>query len=307
MSAQPQVITISAKGRAQTCEILRAQVVLIRAIIASFRRSLLDNLPLWLQVARAGFGRGYLTDAVYDYGRTKELQEVLAGSLIAGKLQMGRTAKAAGMVAPVKFAEIFPADTPPTKAIEWLRQLPVTTRQAWEAALARYRQPAFFISGVEQKEVLLMIRAAIEESLQKGLTLKQYEDLIRSKISDLALTSGRLRNVWHQNVTQAFIRGRDEEMQDPAVKAVLPYYLFDAIVDGVVRPNHKALENGIAPVDWPLWERYKPMLGFNCRCARIAITAARAKRLLESGQAWDMTQGVPAGAGPDENYVRMAA
>jgi hypothetical protein len=106
-------------------------------------------------------------------------------------------------------------------------------------------------------------------------------------------------------VTNAFNLGRYQEMQDPDVRSVLQYYLFDAVVDGVVRHNHALLEGGIAPVDWPGWEKYRPMLGFNCRCAVIAITAGRAQRMLESGDGWDMTLGVPADAGMDPGYVRM--
>jgi hypothetical protein len=160
---------------------------------------------------------------------------------------------------------------------------------------------------VEQQATLDVIRKAIADSLDKGMTLVQFEANIREQLSDLALTGGKLRNVWHSTVTNSYNNSRYQELEKPEIKAVLSWWLFDALVDGVVRPNHAKLDNGLAPVDWPLWERYKPMLGFNCRCALIAVTDGRAKAMLASGEAWDMRLGVPEGAGPDKGYVRMAA
>jgi SPP1 gp7 family putative phage head morphogenesis protein len=305
--SKPSIIKISSTGRTQTLEILRAQVVLIRAAIASFRKSTLDNMENWLEVAREGYRAGHPWQVVHDLEHTKELQEIIVASRLGGRLQIRREARKAGIEAKPQpiFSEVFPKDKPPLKAIDWLKSLRDVTREQWQSTMAQYQTSAFFITGIEQKETLVVIKQAIQDSLAKGWTLSKFESEVRAQINDLALSGGRLRNVWHNQVTNAFNRGRDEEMKDPATRAVLSFYLFDAIVDGVVRPNHAALDNGIAPVDWAGWQQYKPMLGYNCRCARIAITAGRAKRMLESGEGWDMTLGVPAGAGPDPGYMRM--
>lgn len=246
------------------------------------------------------------------------LSEILTAAQVAGILYTQRAAKTAGAEIEPHFSE-FPADVPPLKAIAALRDSKLVTKTRWEALSAANRQKAFFITGIEQRSILGIIRDAVGDSLQKGWTLKGFEDVVRARVTDLAITGGHLRTVWHMNVSNKFRQGRYEELGQPEVRAVLQYFLFDALIDGVVRDNHKALENGIARVDSPLWAKYADPLGFNasrpglrfwaggyedCRCQRIAITEGRARRMISSGEGWDMEQGVPAIAGPDPGFIR---
>ncbi len=299
-AGEPKVISISSRGHRETVDILRDQSKLITIAIQTFRQLLTRNWEMWLDVARQGYQFRRVQSQVIDYSRTNTLAEILTATKICARLKVREQVNK-------QFAETFPKEIPPHKAIQWLKNLEIVTREIWEFEMAQSRQAAFFITGVEQTETLRVIQKAIEDSLEHGHTLAQFEAGIRDQLQDLALTGGRLRNVWHNNVSSAYTHTRDEELGQPDVAAVLPYFLFDALVDGVVRPNHKALENGIAPQTWEGWEKYKPLLGFNCRCCRIAITAGRAHALLASGEAWDMTQGVPAEAGMDPGYIRMAS
>jgi hypothetical protein len=297
-AGDPKVIKISARGRKETLEILRDQVKLIQIAIQTYRVFLSRNLELWLDVARQGFAFGRVQSQVIDHSRTSMLAEILAACHIAARLKVREQAEQS-------FAETFPKEIPPHKAIEWLKDLPQVTRDLWEAAVAVSRQPAFFITGIEQQETLRVIQQAISDSLQKGQTLAQFESAVRSELHDLALSGGRLRNVWHNSVSNAYTATRDEEAGQPEIQSLLPYFMFDALIDNVTRDNHALLDNGIAPQSWEGWSQYKPLLGFNCRCVRILITAGRAMAMLEDGSGWDLTQGVPAGAGPDDDYIRM--
>lgn len=319
--ATDRVIKIDASARPQTKQILRANVLFIRSAIASFRKSLTENRDLWLSLARASFRDGgfKLRDAVYDPDHIARLTQILAGSELAGRTHARQEARKAGSDVTLQFDEptkpktiweilksaVRAADPPPTREIEWLKGLPRITRAKWDATLARYRQPAFFITGVEQRETLRIIQDQIGESLRLGHTLKQFEDAVRDSLDNLALTGGRLRNVWHNNVGNALRKGRYDELAQPEIRNLLGYFLFDALVDGVVRPNHAALEGGIAPQSWPGWSKYGDPLGHNCRCCRTSLTEARAISMIESGEGFDLTAGVPAGAGPDPGFVKM--
>ncbi len=96
---------------------------------------------------------------------------------------------------------------------------------------------------------------------------------------------------------------RQRELRDPEVARFLTHWLYDAMDEGP-RPNHDALNGGIAPVDWPGWEIYAPPLGKGCMCDVSGITSAHARRMLESGEAFDLTKNMPAGAGPDPGWSR---
>lgn len=92
---------------------------------------------------------------------------------------------------------------------------------------------------------------------------------------------------------------------DPDIARVVPYALFDCMVDSMLRSNHGRLNGGIAPIAWTGWNRYAPPLGSGCRCSLIALTAARAKSLLATGTLYfDLTSSQLDGAGPDAAWER---
>ena len=96
----------------------------------------------------------------------------------------------------------------------------------------------------------------------------------------------------------------ERELRAPDVAAVVTHRLFDCMLDQNTRENHRWLDRGIAPTDWVGWNRYAPPLGEGCRCTLIGITHARARKMIESGEGFDLTQRVPEGAGPDEGWTR---
>lgn len=305
-----RIIRISTTGRKQTVEILRDTVVLIRAALGGFRRMVTGLESELMQMARGGYGSdGAAFPIPQEFvdrltARILTLSEILTAAQVAGILYTQRAAKTAGADIDPHFSE-FPDDVPPLKAIKALKDSDLVTKARWEALSQANRQKAFFITGIEQRSILGIIRDAVSDSLQKGWTLKTFENVVRGQIEDLAISGGHLRTVWHMNVSNQFRKGRYDELAEPEVRSVLRYFLFDALVDQVTRPNHKALENGIAPTDWEGWSRYADPLGFNCRCQRIAITEGRALRMIESGEGWDLTAGVPAEAGMDPGFVRI--
>lgn len=306
-----QVIRINMGARKQTREILSDTVVLIRAILISFRQVLEANLDELVSYAKAGFQSGgavfpYLDgrDQLFAY-RMRTLTDILTAAEVVGRRRTRKAAQAAGAELTVKFAETFPGDVAPRRAVAWLKNLRVVTPEAWSAIANRRQRDAFFIAGIEEETTLRMIRDAIAGSLERGDSLLTFERTVRSQLEGLAITGGHLRTVYHMNVGNALRTGRYEELGQPEIRATLGYFLFDAIVDSVVRPNHRVLDNGIAPVDWPGWDRYRDPLGYNCRCQRIAITSDRAQRMIDAGEGFDLTAGVPAGAGPDPGFVRI--
>lgn len=97
---------------------------------------------------------------------------------------------------------------------------------------------------------------------------------------------------------------RWKELEEPEISAVVSWRLFDAMVGSGCPVNHEVLDNGVAPADWAGWKDLRPPLGPGCSCCTIGITRARAMRLIAEGKAFDLTKGLPDGAGPDHGWVR---
>lgn len=101
---------------------------------------------------------------------------------------------------------------------------------------------------------------------------------------------------------------REKELSEPEVAAVVSFRLFDAMLDSDTRLNHRVLDGGIAPATWAGWKIYAPPLGPGCRCTLIGVTASWAAELLGRGRPYfDLTKGVPAGAGPDAGWSKDPA
>lgn len=308
-------VRVSVRARKETIEVARDTTVLMRAAILSHRRRLAGLRPALLEAARAAYQTGARLPEIPPQAtaaRARELAEILAAAEIAGRMRTRRAAEqadpSAGITAGLgtsAFAEAFPRSVPPEKAIAYIRSLPAVERSQWEAFIRKHQGRAFTVAGVEQRAVLESLRDLIAESLRAGLTPEQFNARAQDLLRNFEISGARLRTVWNQTVGNALRDGRYGELEDPEIRAVLGYWLFDAIVDAVVRPNHAALDGGIAPVDWPGWDFYGDPLGLNCRCARISIPRGRAEQMIASGQGFDLTVSVPAAAGPDAGFARL--
>lgn len=100
--------------------------------------------------------------------------------------------------------------------------------------------------------------------------------------------------------------GRTIQQRENAVAR--PCLMWDAINDSRTWPAHAAMDNHIAPIDAPIWRRWHPPAGHNCRCTRISLTAAQAQARgylnaapgTEPDQGW---QGDPTAG--DDDLVRV--
>ncbi len=315
---------IALAGRGPGVEIQRDLEKLLAASLieqALFFRSVRGEL---LEAASESFRRGVPGQVESGQwkvaGKIQSLAERIARLLVAaqilGRAQVRREAglKAAATVqtsaasAPsalkdVAFGELDSVGA--ARVVEHLRSLDVMTRAQWEAAIQAQRARAFTIAGVNQAKALESMRELIAHSLEAGLTPAQFDAKAADLLRNFEVSQGKLRTVWNTNVAQAMTRAREEELRSPEVRSVVSWRLFDAMLDQFTRPNHAALEGALAPAEW--WDgpgaNLKPLLGFNCRCVLISVTAARAEKWLEQGgKYFDIREGIPQGAGPDPGW-----
>lgn len=78
-------------------------------------------------------------------------------------------------------------------------------------------------------------------------------------------------NIFRTTGATVYTAGRFQQVSDPAVKKVIPAFRFSAVRDADVRDNHAAAHGLVAGVDDPIWDRFAPPLGFNCRCDLVMV------------------------------------
>ena len=72
--------------------------------------------------------------------------------------------------------------------------------------------------------------------------------------------------IFRTNIQTAYNVGHYEQMTDPGVMKLRPYWQYDAVNDTHTRPSHLAMDGKVFPADHPVWNTWFPPNGFRCRC-----------------------------------------
>jgi SPP1 gp7 family putative phage head morphogenesis protein len=163
---------------------------------------------------------------------------------------------------------------PPEGALSRLRNLTSYTRAAYDALAERYKMQAFTVAGVTDVRLLDQIQQILIGVVEQGRTGADFERAVNQTLSREGveqLTRFHLDTVFNTNVFTAYQNGRFEQLRDPAVVKALPYWKYLTVGDDRVRPTHAAMDGFVARQDDPVWRRWYPPAGFNCRCTVVAI------------------------------------
>lgn len=151
---------------------------------------------------------------------------------------------------------------PPREAIRWMRERGISPPEIYKTLPAEYRQFAFSISGVAALDQLQAVLDSLEQALASGETFATWRKRVQAEEIGLSLPRHRLDNIFRTNMQGAYMRGAYERQHE--TRAARPYLMYDAINDSRTRPNHRALDNFIAPADDAIWATHRPPLGYRC-------------------------------------------
>jgi SPP1 gp7 family putative phage head morphogenesis protein len=185
---------------------------------------------------------------------------------------------------------------PPEKAIEYFQSKGYAITWSWRDLWQEAQAKAFTVAKVMNTDILNDIRGALDEALNNGTTLRDFEkkltptlqakgwwgktehvDTLTGEVSTVQLGSPRrLKTIYQTNMQTAYMAGRYRSMMESVDSH--PYWQYVAILDGRTRPAHRAMNGRVFRYDDPLWGAMYPPNGFNCRCRVSAISAVEVKR-----------------------------
>jgi len=147
-------------------------------------------------------------------------------------------------------------------------RVPVTAKQFYKLA-DEYRSLAFTVGGYTKAQILKRFYDEILASLEEGNTLSQFQanmnEFLKSEGYE-GITSFQADNIFRTNIQTAYSVGHYEQMTDPDVLAMRPFWQYDAVNDSHTRPSHLAMDGKVFPADSPIWDTWYPPNGFRCRC-----------------------------------------
>jgi SPP1 gp7 family putative phage head morphogenesis protein len=155
----------------------------------------------------------------------------------------------------------------------------------------------------------LFVTERVQQKLVDAMNLGWTQEKAIAEICGEAenWTNAYAETVYRTNVHTAYAVGEREQAMDPVAVAVLPAWIYDAVGDADTRPNHLAADGMIAAKRDPIWERWAPPVGYNCRCSLREMDVYDLEeqgRLTSSGQVYaKIPAGIASGAiMPDKGF-----
>ena len=96
-----------------------------------------------------------------------------------------------------------------------------------------------------------------------------------------SVAPSRLQLIFDTNTANAYHGGRWQRLEER--RETHPYLMYLTKRDHRVRPEHRAWEGLILPIDHPFWQSHFPPNGFRCRCAVLGVTQAEYDQLKRDG------------------------
>lgn len=164
------------------------------------------------------------------------------------------------------------------EALESLRQRVAITREQFDALYAAARRKAFTVAAIESVELIELIRDAIEDAIDSGMSSREWKKQATEIIARAGwkqmkdgTRAARLENVFRTNVIAAYGQGRYQQQTEMA--DLYPYARYHAIGDDRAREEHAALDGEVAPLGSAFWQRHYPPWDYQCRCSAEPLSA----------------------------------
>lgn len=156
------------------------------------------------------------------------------------------------------------------EAVKYFKgRIPVSADVFYSIA-EQYRGLAFTVSGYTKAQILKRFYDEILAALEDGNTLSEFRSRMNAFLQDEGyegLDPLQADLIFRTNIQTAYNAGHYEQMTDPSVMKLRPYWQYDAVLDSHTRPSHLAMDGKVFPADHPVWDVWFPPNGFRCRCA----------------------------------------
>jgi len=212
---------------------------------------------------------------VFEFGDCPRFTDSAEGRVVESGLSPEKG------LSPATFAQITYEPMPPEKAIEFFKDLLALTPEEIKKLgedLGRY---GFAISGIENKRIIELVKAALLDALESGITFGEFRkrvDAVFDANGISRMSRHHIENVFHTNLHTAYSAGNWQALHDPDIADYFPYFQYLTAGDKSVRPSHQAMHGFIGRRDDPVWSTWWPPNGYRCRCRIRAISKYEAEK-----------------------------
>jgi SPP1 gp7 family putative phage head morphogenesis protein len=183
---------------------------------------------------------------------------------------------------------------PPEAAIAYFRAKGYAITWDWQEQARTAEEQAFTVAKAMRMDVLQDIKEMVQKALDDGIAFQDFRKNLEPKLqakgwwgrkvvegpggSEIVQLGSphRLETIYRTNLQSAFMAGRREEQEANAEER--PFLQYIALADARTRPEHLAMNGKIYPINDPIWKKWTPPNGYNCRCRTRALTPEQAEK-----------------------------
>src|SRR5207237_7766869 len=121
---------------------------------------------------------------------------------------------------------------------------------------------AFTVSGLARQASITEAYRLVDEAIKSGSTIDEFRKTFTTYLAqngEALLDESRLNLIFRQNVALAYAVGRYEQMSDPDVLAMRPYWMYPLGPDDERTTTIcRQLQGFVAPADAEVWKHIYP-------------------------------------------------
>lgn len=167
------------------------------------------------------------------------------------------------------------------EAVDYFKERIPVEAATFYAIAEEYRSLAFTVSGYTKAQILKRFYDELLNALEEGSTLQEFQasmnDFLEAEGYE-GLDPEQADLIFRTNIQTAYNVGHYQQMTDPAVMKLRPYWQYDAVNDSHTRPSHLEMDGRVFPADSPVWDVWFPPNGFKCRCTVKALSARQVEQ-----------------------------
>lgn len=181
-------------------------------------------------------------------------------------------------------------DLPFKEQVAFFAQKVRLPTQSYKDLTAIQHDKAFVVAGAMKADLLQDLYEAVQKAINDGESIgqfrKRFDDIVTKRgwtnwtDSDTAEGKAwRTQIIYSTNLRTSHAAGRWQQMTDPMMMKLRPYWQYRHVTIENPRINHKRLNNLVLPADDTWWQVNYPPNGWGCHCYVITLSQYDMDRL----------------------------
>lgn len=174
-------------------------------------------------------------------------------------------------------------DLPFKEQVAFFAQKVRLPTQSYKDLTAAQHDKAFVVAGAMKADLLQDLYEAVQKAITDGESIGQFRgrfDEIVTKRGRTGWTGSdtaegkawRTQIIYSTNLRTSHAAGRWQQMTDPTMLKLRPYWQYRHVTIENPRINHKRLNNLVLPADDSWWRVNYPPNGWGCHCYVITLS-----------------------------------